>query len=754
MADLQTLESALRKAHEAGDTDAAKVFASEIIKMRSAQPAAAQPPLSSPPAPESSPVEKADKQPNELVGGRLPLLGGQQQPRPIDTATKVLRGGEMFARGFAQNAGDTLASVADVAAIPFRKLLPESVSRYMTSEPGVAKRELDRTFRPVGEFVSSPLNRAGGYTDSDGESTGKFGPSAPRNTMEKALRGAGEGLLDAGSMVVPAGAIAKMAKAGTVLKGSSQAIASQPVIQGVAGMADKAVAEVSDSDLAGLSAGIVTGLSTAGISNYAKRRLRTNDGQRKMINVLGEMGDGDVDAGADIAKRQMDALGQDTALLDVAGIRGEKLARATANVPKGRAPEIVDDFVTKRQGRRGDRLQESANKIAPNEMYPELVSLKALKEKESAPLYRKAFAPRSDNKGRVYAPWDERLDNLLKDPDIKKGIAYGIRIQQRDATANDTPFNFKEFAVKGFDENGDIIIDGTPNLRTMDAGKRGLDAMINDAKDIYGNIQWTEDLRSIDNLRKKLVEKLDDITTDESGKSLYKAARDAYAGPSQLEDALWLGRKFLKGDEEVTQKLFADMSDGAKRAFRLGARREVSEIINTDTQTALTKFADKKATLWTKLRTVFPSDDAFESFRTSIQDELGKAQREKFINPRAMSPTAGIQQDVAELGKAESVQQGKDALGIIGNIATGNWITAMKGGLNLAGQNTLFEALARPNANTAEIVAETLLEMKPAARNKMIDTLQSLNRANPQMKSMNQVLLGAKIAAGSQDLDE
>ena len=78
----------------------------------------------------------------------------------------------------------------------------------------------------------------------------------------------------------------------------------------------------------------------------------------------------------------------------------------------------------------------------------------------------------------------------------------------------------------------------------------------------------------------------------------------------------------------------------------------------------------------------------------------------------------------------------------------------MKGGLNLAGQNTLFEALARPNANTAEIVAETLLEMKPAARNKMIDTLQSLNRANPQMKSMNQVLLGAKIAAGSQDLDE
>jgi|TARA_R110002110_G_scaffold415334_1_gene649253 hypothetical protein len=44
MANLQTLESALRRAHEAGDTDAAKVFASEIKKMRSAQPPVPQAP--------------------------------------------------------------------------------------------------------------------------------------------------------------------------------------------------------------------------------------------------------------------------------------------------------------------------------------------------------------------------------------------------------------------------------------------------------------------------------------------------------------------------------------------------------------------------------------------------------------------------------------------------------------------------------------------------------------------------------------
>jgi hypothetical protein len=65
MADSRTLESALRKAHEAGDTDAAKVFASEIIKMKSTQavaapPAATQAPAAQATAPQAPTLDWAD----------------------------------------------------------------------------------------------------------------------------------------------------------------------------------------------------------------------------------------------------------------------------------------------------------------------------------------------------------------------------------------------------------------------------------------------------------------------------------------------------------------------------------------------------------------------------------------------------------------------------------------------------------------------------------------------------------------------
>jgi hypothetical protein len=52
MANLQTLESALRKAHEAGDVEAAKAFASEINKMRSSQPPVPQAPVPQAPTPD------------------------------------------------------------------------------------------------------------------------------------------------------------------------------------------------------------------------------------------------------------------------------------------------------------------------------------------------------------------------------------------------------------------------------------------------------------------------------------------------------------------------------------------------------------------------------------------------------------------------------------------------------------------------------------------------------------------------------
>ena len=72
-------------------------------------------------------------------------------------------------------------------------------------------------------------------------------------------------------------------------------------------------------------------------------------------------------------------------------------------------------------------------------------------------------------------------------------------------------------------------------------------------------------------------------------RSVYKETRAAYAGPASLDDAARMGRKFIQGDEEVSAKAVAAMSEGEREAFRVGSRRQISQIINDDTQTALTK---------------------------------------------------------------------------------------------------------------------------------------------------------------------
>ena len=229
--------------------------------------------------------------------------------------------------------------------------------------------------------------------------------------------------------------------------------------------------------------------------------------EKKIVHLIREIGGGDEAAGFREVQKRLSAGGDDTALVDTLDIQGAKMGRASANVPEGQGPVIADEFVQTRAGGRGERLQKAADTLAPNQYYELLETLSAKMAKDAKPLYDEAFAPISDLKGKVFAQWDDRLQRFLDEPEIQRGMALGIKIQRKEAVARNQPFNFKEYAVKGFDENGNLIIEGTPNLRAMDAAKRGLDQKINEAKDDFGNIKWTEDLRAPEQLRKALVAK-------------------------------------------------------------------------------------------------------------------------------------------------------------------------------------------------------------------------------------------------------
>ncbi|MFH7359917.1 hypothetical protein RA266_28600, partial [Pseudomonas syringae pv. tagetis] len=69
-----------------------------------------------------------------------------------------------------------------------------------------------------------------------------------------------------------------------------------------------------------------------------------------------------------------------------------------------------------------------------------------------------------------------------------------------------------------------------------------------------------------------LIDELDKATTNpQTGVSIYKQARDAYAGPSQMIDTANLGRRAMGGNDASVAEATKGMTDSELRAFRVGA---------------------------------------------------------------------------------------------------------------------------------------------------------------------------------------
>lgn len=684
-------------------------------------------------------AEEASRQAIALAPpiGTAPQQTATAAPQSADLGfgTQVLRGGEALAEGVWDSLSGAAGGLPQLIAYGGRQI--PVVRDYMPG-PGYYPKKIRAAVTGAGEFMSRPFNRALGYADSEGNPTGTFGPSA-QTAMERALSGTGRGIGMAVPFVGAATGVANLARAGSIAQNVARSMAAQPNIQLAAGAAGGLTEEVTGSPWAGLVAGLGSGVGLSMMANKLAQHGATTTAEKKIMQLIRELGDGDEAAGFSEVQRRLAAGGDDTALVDTLDIQGAKMGRAAANVPEGQGPVIADEFVQTRAGGRGGRLQKAADTLAPNQYYELLERLGAKMSKDAKPLYDEAFAPISDLKGKVFAQWDDRLQRFLDEPEIQQGMALGIKIQRKESVARNQPFNFKEFAVKGFDENGDLIIEGTPNLRAMDAAKRGLDQKINEAKDDFGNIKWTEDLRATEELRKALVAKLDDITTDQSGRSAYKEARAAYAGPASLDDAARMGRKFIRGDEEVSAKAVAAMSEGERAAFRVGARRQISQIINDDTQTALTKFAPKKVTFWNKLRTVFPDEKSFNIFADDVEKELTKGRVEAFAGPRANSQTAGLQQDIAELSRMpESASRG---LEIVGELSAGRF-----GRAAAAFARPAIEWVKKPSAKTAEGLARYLFELDPAKQRTMLEALQGASTTKAHNLDMVKALIGSITA--------
>jgi len=352
----------------------------------------------------------------------------------------------------------------------------------------------------------------------------------------------------------------------------------------------------------------------------------------------------------------------------------------------GQAGRVISDF-ERVFGRR-----ESALDVAED--------LINRRNRSSGPLYQQAY-----REGGVIQ--DPRIDELMKLNAFKDAYKTARELAELDGL--NLPANVEDLKrLGGFD------------LRTLDYIKRGLDDVL------YVRAVPTSGTgkQVIAKLKEKRREFVDII--DEVGPESYRRARQAFAGPTEVRDAIEAGQKFTRLSPGQLARDFAKLSPAEKEGFQLGVLDSIRQNVE--------KGADGSDVL----RRVWASPEK----RRQLQVILGNDQfrdltnslaRERMIRQTDVTLTRGSQTMERQLGQREF--EGADELiplirqrGVMGG--TGEY---------------LLRTMTGPGQPTAEALAPTLFSTDAQ---RQMQELMRLQRVDELLRRRAAVMGGA-VGAGA-----
>lgn len=314
--------------------------------------------------------------------------------------------------------------------------------------------------------------------------------------------------------------------------------------------------------------------------------------------------------------------------------------------------------------------------------------------------------------------WSPRIQQFLDDPVLKTGIARGLEVQRLESLAKGEPFNPTDYAISGADATGSPIVSSVPNMRLLDAGKRGLDSMLNDYRDpTTGRMAWDQRSRAIDAVRRSYVNELDSLNPN------YAAARSVAGDYLGADEAANTGQKFIT-NPNVTETQFSNhingLSDSELEAFKGGI---ANSIFNMAQNGRL-----KPGTLMTprvqaKLQMAL-GPQAAKQFTAATQQEIAMAQSGARMSPGKGSQTAELQAEMAAQDGASNaalnagidftkgVAQGKGITGSLASIAgqkIGNIADYLKTpGMSIPVRDQAGQALMLPPDQLADFLRKNL----------------------------------------------
>lgn len=300
---------------------------------------------------------------------------------------------------------------------------------------------------------------------------------------------------------------------------------------------------------------------------------------------------------------RMGKLGDDAVIAEAAGYNTKDLLDTMATLP-GRTKNQVEQLIRDRQAGRAGRLTDAAGKqLSPEgarlaDTVDDLIKQRSV---QSTPFY--------DKLRPMVLDVDSEMVNIL-DAANKLGA---FKNAKAIATAEMKPFSLE--STKGLEK---------APWTDLDMVKRGLDDLSQSSKSVNSKGEYTDFGRAVLGLKAKLVNKVDDLTIDDAGQSIYKQARSLYAGPSSMINSAELGRTILTKDASLIKSAVRDMSESEYKAFQVGAFEALRTKVGRQAgQTELMNMWKEPATQ-EKLKEIFPSERAYREFASSVAAETRK----------------------------------------------------------------------------------------------------------------------------------
>lgn len=462
--------------------------------------------------------------------------------------------------------------------------------------------------------------------------------------------------------------------------------------------------------LGAVSGNAMQRLSKTSAAEYAKQKIA----EALARDARGTLATGGATNPLTQAAARLGKLGDEATLADAGGRNTNQLLDTLATLP-GRTKDAAYNVLRQRTAGVGDRMRTAAEEAldTQGQRLPTTVeSLITRRETDSAPLYAQLR--------KTSIQPSQKLTDIVAAADELGATKLGREI----ATARQLPFTL-DSAQPGKWQMGDL-----------DHVKQGIDQVLSSRKAMNADGTMTPLGNAYQALKTRLVGELDAATSNpQTGDSLYRNARTAFAEPSKLIDAANAGKLAINRDEASIMGTMKGMSDNELQAFRIGAFEGLRNKLGTQGgQTDIMNMWKNQSTQ-EKLKAVFGDQRSYREFASSVAKE---AQLKRLQSVGAGSQTAARTAGMGDLDLSALTEAG----GGIAAAKSGNLLSALGSAKNV------WNRVATPQSVRDQMGSMLLTKGADGARNlnSLEALVQNINNRN-MLLSNNVGMFGGQVGS-------